>query len=156
MAHIEENHGGRTVNTEVNIIPFIDLMSVLVIFLLITAVWNQISMIQIGSSIYGKRTEGQDVPPPPRAEVAFRVDVKSYGYRVLVGRRLTEIPKAAGKYDFAALLENLETVKKLYPEKTDCVITVEDELPYETLVVGMDALIRSGFPEISIATGGAE
>ncbi|MCB0421860.1 MAG: biopolymer transporter ExbD [Bdellovibrionales bacterium] len=157
MAHIDDNSSnGRTVNMDVNIVPFIDLMSVLVIFLLITAVWSQVSMIQIGSSIYGKRTEAEDSPPPPRAEVAFRVDVKSFGYQVLIGRKLTPIPKLNGKYDEDSLLENLRTVKKLYPEKNDCVITVEDELPYESLVTGMDNLLKAGFPEISIATGGAE
>ena len=156
MAHIDDGNSDRPTNVEVNIVPFIDLMSVLVIFLLITAVWTQVSMIQIGSSIYGKKTEDEVTPPPPRAEVAFRVDVKSVGYRVLIGKKLTSIPKIAGQFDQAGLVSELKLIKEKYPEKNDSVLTVEDELSYETLVNGMDALLKAGFPEISIATGGAE
>ncbi len=57
MAHIESGGSrGRKTNIELNLVPFIDLMSVLITFLLITAVWTQVSMIQIGSSLYGKKT----------------------------------------------------------------------------------------------------
>lgn len=158
MAQVEESGGDkRRVSVDVNIVPFIDLMSVLIIFLLITAVWSQVSMIQIGSSVYGKRSEQEDVKPPPRAEIPFRLDVKPFGYRVLVGRQLIQVPKLSdGRYDEATLLAELKKVKELYPEKVDAVVTMSDELAYEYLIKGMDALLTAGFPEISIATGGVE
>jgi len=49
MAQIEEKGSGRSSNVDLNIVPFIDLMCVCIIFLLVTAVWTQVSMIQIGS-----------------------------------------------------------------------------------------------------------
>ncbi|MBK7890416.1 MAG: biopolymer transporter ExbD [Bdellovibrionales bacterium] len=55
MAQVEDSGSGRSTNVDVNLVPFIDLMSVLITFLLITAVWTQVSMIQLGSSIYGKK-----------------------------------------------------------------------------------------------------
>ena len=87
MAHIEETgKGGRETNVELNLVPFIDLMSVLIIFLLITAVWTHVSMIQIGSSVYGKKQEQQqEVVPPPLSEIVFRLDVRSDGFRVVFG-----------------------------------------------------------------------
>lgn len=156
MAQIEESGSGRQSTFEVNLVPFIDLMSVCIIFLLITAVWTQVSMIQLGSSIYGKKTALETAPPPPRAEIPFRVDVTETGHRVIVGRQSLTIPKANGQYDLESLRTELKKIKETYPEKTDAVITVLDELPYETLVDGMDALLSSGFPEISVATSGAE
>ena len=39
--------------------------------------------------------------------------------------------------------------------RCECAVTVLDELPYETLIFGMDALLVAGFPEISVATGGS-
>ena len=89
MAHVDDTGGGnkRSINVDVNIVPFIDLMSVLVIFLLITAVWTQVSMIQLGSSIYGQRAEDEEVKPPPRAEIPFRVDIMTTGYNVVIGRQ---------------------------------------------------------------------
>jgi biopolymer transport protein TolR len=157
MAQIEENNkGGRSSNVDVNIVPFIDLMSVLVIFLLITAVWTQVSMIQIGSSIYGKKTTDDKVEPPPRAEIPFRLDIKAMGYRVIVGRQEITVPKSNNEYDSAKLVIELKKIKEIYPEKVDCVVTMSDDLAYVFLVNGMDALLQAGFPQISIATGGAE
>lgn len=156
MAHIEESSDSRKATVDLNIVPFIDLMSVCIIFLLITAVWTQVSMIQIGSSIYGKKTAQEAVQPPPRAEIPFRLDVLKDGYRIIVGRSNTNVPKIDGAYNLAALKVELKKVKELYPEKVDAVITILDELPYESLIHGMDALLSSGFPEISVATSGVE
>lgn len=156
MAQIEEEGKGRKTNVDVNLVPFIDLMSVCIIFLLITAVWTQVSMIQIGSSIYGKKSSEETAKPPPRAEIPFRLDVLESGYRVVVGQQSQVIEKFNGTYNDEALLVELKKIKELYPEKIDAVVTVRDELPYETLIRGMDALLTAGFPEISVATGGAE
>lgn len=156
MAHIDDgNSGDRSVAIDVNLVPFIDLMSVCIIFLLITAVWTQVSMIQIGSSIYGKKTTDEQPKPPPRAEIPFRLDVKADGYAVTVGKQGFSLPKVGGQYDDARLLAELKKVKELYPEKMDGVITVQDALPYEELIRGMDAMLSAGFPEISVATAGA-
>ena len=152
MAQIEDSRkGGRATNVDVNIVPFIDLMSVLVIFLLITAVWSQVSMIQLGSSIYGKATNQKSIPPP-HAEVAFRLDILPTGQRVVIGKSQIMIPKIDGKYDMTRLLAELKKVKEIYPNKQDCVITMSDSLAYEYLVNGMDALLQAGFPQIAIST----
>ncbi|OFZ11621.1 MAG: tolR protein [Bdellovibrionales bacterium RBG_16_40_8] len=157
MAQIEESSkGGRGSNMDVNIIPFIDLMSVLVIFLLITAVWTQVSMIQIGSSIYGKRTSDEKIEPPPRAEIPFRLDIKANGYKIVVGRQEIVIAKVNDEYDGKKLESELNKIKEIYPDKMDCVVTMSDDLAYFNLIGGMDALLQSGFPQISIATAGVE
>lgn len=155
MAHIDDGgNNGRSVNADVNIIPFIDLMSVLVIFLLISAVWTQVSMIQIGSSIYGQKTSDEEVKPPPRAEIPFRLDITPFGHNITIGRNKINVPKLGDKYNLENLVDQLQSIKTTYPEKVDAVITINDELEYMHLISGMDALLTSGFPEISVATGG--
>lgn len=154
MAHVDDNRGGRQVAIEPNIVPFIDLMSVLIIFLLISAVWTQVSMIQIGSSVYGKKQNEESVPPPPQFEVAFRLDVQTNGYNVVIGTDRFFVKKENGEYNDDVLIEKLKNIKLKYPQKEDVVITVLDELPYSSLIKGMDALLVSGFPLISVATQG--
>ncbi|MCB0377562.1 MAG: biopolymer transporter ExbD [Bdellovibrionales bacterium] len=157
MAHVEDSSGNRRQsNVELNLVPFIDLMSVLITFLLITAVWTQVSMIKLGSSIYGKQTTDETPPPPPRADVPFRLDVKEAGFRIIIGTAQHVIPKVNNEYDKNALLEKLKQIKQAYPDKVDCVITVEEQLKYDYLIQGMDMLLQAGFPAVSVATGGAE
>ncbi len=159
MAQIEGgNSRGRKRNIELNLVPFIDLMSVLVTFLLITAVWTQVSMIQIGSSLYGKKSDTQPSPtPPPLADVVLKVDVKESGYILTVGRQVISLPLLAEKqFDEAGLIAQLQRVKQLYPEKADAVVTVADVIPYEQLIRAMDNILVSGFSAISVATGGPQ
>lgn len=140
---------------DLNVVPFIDLMSVLISFLLITAVWTQVSMIQIGSSLYGKKSDTQPNPePPPLASLVLKIDVKGTGYVLTVGKQAIALPLLNGEFDDDGLLAQLQRIKQLYPEKTDAVISVADDLAYERLIKAMDNLLVAGFPAISVATGG--
>ena len=156
MSHVEEGgrkRGGRARNVELNLVPFIDLMSVLITFLLITAVWNQVSMMQIGSSLYGKQLDDKKPTPPPKSDVVLKIDIKKTGYTLTVGKQVISLPVQNGQFDDTGLMAQLQRVKQLYPEKTDAVVTMVDDLPYEQLIRGMDASLQSGFPAISEATG---
>jgi biopolymer transport protein ExbD len=156
VAQVSGDSGGRNPVADVNLIPFIDLMSVCIIFLLLTAVWTQVSMIQIGSSVYGKKNDVTQAEPPPRPEVAFRMDVVDSGYILNVGKSRTDIPRKNGLFDRDGLYKALVTIKQQYPDKNDAIIAMADELTYEELIRGMDTLLLAGFPEISVATGGAK
>lgn len=156
MAQIGGGGGKRDVNFELNLVPFIDLMSVMITFLLITAVWSQVAMIKLGSSIYGKDNPDIEKEPPPKENVAFRLDVKEGGYRILIGLQKIQIPKVNNEYDRKALYARIKQIKSANPDKVDCVITVEESLKYEYLIQGMDLLLRGGFPAVSVATGGAK
>ncbi|MFM6927106.1 MAG: ExbD/TolR family protein [Bdellovibrio sp.] len=158
MAHIEEGKsGGRAKNIELNLVPVIDLMSVLITFLLISAVWTQVSMIQIGSSLYGKKSDTQPNPtPPPMADVVLKVDVKEVGYVLTVGKQVISLPLQSGQFDDAGLIAQLQRVKQLYPEKVDAIVTVADAMPYDQLIKAMDNCLTAGFSAISVATGGPQ
>lgn len=155
MAQIDGGSGGkRAVSVELNLVPVIDLMSVLITFLLITAVWTQVSMIQIGSSLYAKKDESQPPKITPNADVALKVDVKPDGYVLTVGTQIISLPKLEGVYDYQGLVAQLQRVKQLYPEKIDGILSMSDDVPYENLINAMDQFLVAGFPNISIATGG--
>lgn len=156
MAQVEDSGSGRSTNVDVNLVPFIDLMSVLITFLLITAVWTQVSMIQLGSSIYGKKTSDQITPPPPVADIPLRLDIKEFGFRLIVGQEKYTFEKKNGEWDITELTERLKVVRQMYPEKADATITVDNEVPYEKMILGMDVLLAGGFGSISVSTVEAE
>lgn len=156
MSEVQESGTGRKKSFEPNLVPFIDLMSVLITFLLLTAVWTQVSMIQIGTSIYGKKTENSPPPPIPEdASVPLRLDVKPTGYTLVVAKNTYNIPKLAdGNYDEASLLQQLQYAHEQYPNKKDAAVAMADELPYEFLIKAMDIMIKAQFPQLSVLTGG--
>lgn len=156
MAQIESgSSGGRRVNIELNLVPFIDLMSVLITFLLISAVWTQVQMIQMGSSFYGKKTEESPPVPTPHLDIPLRIDVKSTGFVVLLGKQVMPLPKiAGGAYDEVGLTAQLRRIKQLYPDKVDAALAVADDVAYEIVIKTMDQILMTGFSSITFATGG--
>ena len=155
MGQVSTGGGGKkNVAVELNLVPFIDLMSVLITFLLITAVWSQVSMIQVGNSIYGKKNNDEPVKLPPQADVPIRLDIISGGYRLLIGPKTITLPVVNGEFDEEGLLTQLQAAKQKYPEKVDAAIAMQDELPYERLIKGMDIMLKSDFTAISVLTGG--
>jgi biopolymer transport protein ExbD len=154
MAHIESGGSGRRTSLELNLVPFIDLMSVLITFLLITAVWTQVSMIQIGSSLYSKKSGDQTVPLTPDVDKVLRVDIRQDGYFVTVGKEQKLIARQGEVFDSAALLDLLQKAKLMFPDKVDAMVAMDDNLPFEKLITGMDIILKAGFPKISVASGG--
>ncbi|MCO5113179.1 MAG: biopolymer transporter ExbD [Bdellovibrionaceae bacterium] len=158
MAHIDDGKGSRSTNVEINIVPVIDLMSVLIVFLLITAVWNQISMIQLATSVYGKKSADQEITEQEikQDSIPLRLDILTNGYVLFIQDQRTPISMIGDEYDTKTLGEELRKVKQAFPDKKDIVIAVDDGIDYGSLVKGMDIAISERFPQVSIATGGVE
>lgn len=154
MAHIESGGRGRSTNFELNLVPVIDLMSVLITFLLISAVWTQVSMIQLGASFASPKDPNQEViTPPPLEDLVLRLDIKATGYVLYVGKDVRAIPMLNGEYDKEALEADLNKVKQMYPDKGGMKMAIENEIKYEHVVSAMDLGLRAGFaPEL--LTGG--
>ena len=146
----------REMVTELELVPLIDLMSVLIAFLLISAVWHQISMMQIESSIYGQR-QSQEVPNIPKdrdSQKVLSVSVESKGYVLTFERDRILLPLKEGEYDIESLLQKLTQFKKGSLGKNDALLSMEDHLPYGELIRAMDQVLLAGFSQVSVVTGG--
>ncbi len=154
MAHIDSGGRGRSTNFDLNLVPVIDLMSVLITFLLISAVWTQVSMIQLGASFASPKDPNTEViTPPPLEDLVLRLDIKATGYVLYVGKDVRAIPMLNGDYDKEALAADLDKVKQMYPDKGGIKMAIENEIKYEHVVSAMDLGLRAGFsPEL--LTGG--
>ena len=148
--------GRREINKELELIPFIDLMSVLIAFLLISAVWHQVSMMQIKSSVYGQRQSQElpDIPKDKDSQKVLSVFVSDKGYVLTVGKDRRLLPLREGEYDIESLLKSLSAFKKKNPGKEDALISMSDHLPYGELIRAMDKVLLSGFSQVSVVTGG--
>ncbi len=155
--------GGRSnVDTaELNITAFMNLMVILVPFLLITAVFSRLAVLEL--YLPGSATEPADLQ-----DRTFQLEVTVRKNRIVIGDRnlgaLGIYPNSEDGYDYAALSKKLAEIKERYPEKTDVAILFEAEIPYDTLVQVMDrvrinvtiddlrkTIVRTDlFPDISI------
>ncbi|MBC7742050.1 MAG: biopolymer transporter ExbD [Bdellovibrionaceae bacterium] len=154
MAHISTGGRGREPNVELNLVPVIDLMSVLITFLLISAVWTQVSMIQLGASFASPKDASQkDITPPPMEDLVLKLDIRANGYILYIGKEVRTLPMLNGVYDKESLLAELTKVKQMFPTKGGVKMAISDEIQYEHVVAAMDIGLKAGFsPEL--LTGG--
>ncbi|MCH8334894.1 MAG: biopolymer transporter ExbD [Proteobacteria bacterium] len=145
--------------TELNITAFMNLMVILVPFLLITAVFSRVAILEL--NLPGPSTE----PVDPQ-ELTFQLEVIVRVGQIEVGDRnigaLGIYPNTEQGYDYEALSKKLSEIKQSYPETTEAAILLESDIPYDTLVQVMDRvrveetikdrrILRSDlFPDISI------
>jgi biopolymer transport protein ExbD len=125
---------------ELLLVPMIDIFTVLVTFLLMTAVFSRIAIMQIDlpSSAAQKPTE-----PKFRLEVI----VRQGGFDLSDGKQaIGTIPKVSGAYDINALTARVLEVKREHPTSEDASVLSEPKVPYDELVQVMDAIRSTDVP----------
>jgi len=144
--------GKKPLNAELNLVPYIDLLTCMVAFLLITAVWTQLARLQAQQK--GQGQAGEETPP--ELQVKIVVLVNQEGFNLVVGQDQTPIPKkGSGDYDFEKLAAELKKAKEAHPDKNDAQVASEDTIKFETLVEAMDTALQQRFPDISLIDSGA-
>lgn len=123
---------------ELNITAFMNLMVVLVPFLLITAVFSHLTILELNLPPDSNQPANQE----QKQELNFEVIVRKDDITVAdtVGGILKVITKTNEKYDFSALSDLLTKIKAKYPEKQNITILLEPEIPYDVLVQAMDTV----------------
>jgi len=123
---------------ELLLVPMIDIFTVLVTFLLMTAVFSRTVILELKLP----SQSAEFVPPPPgiKLEVILRqdtVEVTDANSGRLAGfpRSSRELP-----YDLGGLAEYLQAVKVRNPDLTDATLLLEADIPYDSLVQVMDTM----------------
>lgn len=143
--------GKKPVNADLNLVPYIDLLTCMVAFLLITAVWTQLARLE--ASQKGQGQAGEETPPEEHVNIVVMVNAE--GYNLVVGQDQQVIPKRADKWDTDKLATELKKVKDALPDKNDVKVASEEQIQFETLVQTMDTVISSRFPDISLIDTGS-
>jgi biopolymer transport protein ExbD len=137
--------GKKSLNVSLNLVPFIDLMSVCVTFLLMTAVWTQTGRISVDQSVQ-KPQKQQQTEPPKRLTVLL----DKAGYTVKFSDGQPEpIPMVSGKYDTVALKKKLEDLK--LPKDQKVVVAPEDTVAYTDMITAMDSCMILGLVNVVVA-----
>ena len=146
----------KSVNVELNIIPFIDLMSCLTCFLLITAVWVNIAQLNIQPK--GKTRDQAQVQQDDE-HVTLSVLVQSDKIWVGLSRvnEFQEIPKKAEDQDWDKLESTLKDHKAsaFFTDRADIEIAAESTtaapVKYQDIIHAMDLAVKVGFIDVGLS-----
>jgi biopolymer transport protein ExbD len=137
---------GKSKGADLNLVPYIDLLTCLIAFLLITAVWTQVARLA---------AHGRDGGDTEERSVPVMVMVGEQGFNLMVADDRQVLPRTPAGYDFAALQRALQKVKAAMPDKDDLLVSSEDGITYDTLVGTMDTVLSAGFPQPSLVGSAA-
>ena len=131
---------------EIDVTTFLNLMVILVPFLLITAVFSRLTIVELNlpSSAGG----------PSAAEQGFRpeVIVREANIEITNGSvTIASIPKVDDEYDLATLQDMMVSLKKEYPNQDAASVLMERMIPYDYLFQVMD-VVRS----VEVAVEGSD
>ena len=146
-----------SVNVELNIIPFIDLMSCLTAFLLVTAVWVNIAQINIQPK--GKTRDTSNVQ---KDDETVTLSVLVQADRIWVGlsrvNEFQEIPKLAeGDQDWVKFETTLKEHKAsaFFADRADIEIaaesTTQQPVKYQDVIQAMDYAVKVGFIDVGLS-----
>ena len=133
----KRHHYKRRVSAtyEIDVTTFLNLMVVLVPFLLITAVFSRLTIVELNlpSAAGG----------PANNEDSFRVEVivREEGMEISNGSAtIASIPKKDDEYDLDSLSELIVELKRDYPDQDAASVLMEPLIPYDHLIQVMDVV----------------
>jgi biopolymer transport protein ExbD len=151
---------GKGQNFELNLVPFIDLLSVNITFLLVTAVWLQMSSLDTEQSI-----QDPNAPPPPPTEkpptppltihiTADYVEVfRAYENKTVVASTGPDM------YDWGQVVVAIEAIQKdvddTDPSKAQATIITDDGIAYKHMIKALDVSRDHGLTKTLLGGGPA-
>jgi biopolymer transport protein ExbD len=117
---------------------FINVIVVLVPFLLSTAVFTRLSVMELTLPAQSSGAVEQLKVDDLKLEIVMRPDALDVGDRI--GGLIQRIPATASGYDLAALSLLMQQIKLKYPATSTATVLAQPDTPYEQLVQVMDAV----------------
>lgn len=135
MTRRHHNKRRREETPGLDVTTFLNLMVVLIPFLLITAVFSRVTIMELSVPT---NAGGSALNTP---NFAIEVIVRKTGLEIANGSSVeAAIPKKNDQYDMQMLYAMLMRLKARYPEKEDATVLMEPEIEYDYLIQIMDAV----------------
>ncbi len=144
--------GKKSVDSEIPLIPFIDLLLCCIMFLLVTAVWNKLARLEINQQQPSSQAPLDS--PPPEERIRLFLQIKNTGF-VLASTDGANIPidKNGDQFDLEALREKLRERRQQEPNRRDLIVAPEDGVLYTDVVAAMDIVVGEGYEDMSLSDG---
>lgn len=171
---------GIEVDDELNLVPIMNLVTILIPFLLMSAQFISFAVIDSSLPAIGAPTEVDEKDEDEEDKLMLSVLISSNGFNITGADKVLpeddEVngPKVACKdpecgdpdsYDYEALTKRLTVVKERWPDELNVILVPDAQVQYEVIVRTMDATRddqddrdgdqrpRELFPNVVIAAG---
>lgn len=151
---------------ELNIIPYLDILMNLILFMLLSI--NGLAafgIVNVSAPSYGgpsTTVAPETNPEQPRLVLSVLISKKGHfinSENAILGQDgAPTVPLGAdGAYDYASLNAQMMKIKSAFPSETKVIVAADPEIPYDTLIQTMDALRetrekphRELFPDVTL------
>lgn len=166
----EEHEDAEMENGELNLVPYLDIVTNVIMFLMMTTSFSA-ALADINVSVPTVSNVGGGGAPSTNRDLNLTVSISDKGFTIAaaggvlfendVAGRLPTLPKVDGKYDYAALTRKMKAIKEA-PEnqaegETKAILNANSDITYEVVVATMDAIRNDGtkilFPDVLLSAG---
>jgi len=157
MGGVDVGEGGkkRSINADINLVPFIDLLFVTLAFLLITAVWVTNSRINADAQVPGPPSDEPVTPQTPEKVLNVQIGVDEFELVWKQGATViseVKVPKPdQSKADFPRYVELAKKFEEEWKQQgqhkdpadlklDQAILHTDNRLPFKEIVAVLDAL----------------
>jgi biopolymer transport protein ExbD len=145
--------GKKALDANINLVPYIDMLMTIMTFLMMTAVWTQIAMLEVQNASGGAEQEQTDPDPDAPKPVLVLVGKE----QVVVqeeGAEPRPFPATADGYDFTGINIELKRLKDARQDREVVKIQSEDGVEYQNLTKLIDLSTGNGLKAITLTPTG--
>jgi biopolymer transport protein ExbD len=136
VRRVRRHHARLRGRHDLNMVPMIDMMVILVFFLIFTAVFSRTSILEL--NLPAADASVPDLPKGLNLEVIVRpqgIEVADRGTGLL-----QSVPNSTTGYDYSSLSVYLQRVKAKFPDQDVATILLAPDISYDVLVQVMDTV----------------
>lgn len=148
----------KSLDFELNLIPFIDLLSTCICFLLLTAVWIQIGSLNVKQAVGGQSAAETKKVPALWAQMQKNgsVVLKLHDFpgnisRKIGGNQLVINATNEGKINFEELEVKVSAIRELLPELSTGLVMPKPENDYESVILLMERMKKAGLASLGVS-----
>ncbi|WP_413289892.1 ExbD/TolR family protein [Bdellovibrio sp. HCB337] len=142
----------KELNFELNILPVLDILSVLICFLLLTAVWMQLGTIDTKQAIGDNSTAGAKNPPSLWVVLQKDGTVQLSLRDVPQAKNLEDsVAKTAQGVNWNTLESKIQALRNKWPDLKTSIVRPEARASYGDVIRIMDQLKKNQFDGVGLS-----
>ncbi len=145
--------GKKSLDANINLVPYIDMLMTIMTFLMMTAVWTQIAMLEVQNASGGAETE--PAPDDPLAPKPIMILAGKEQVTVTEeGQEPRPFPATQDGYDFTGVNIELKRLKDARKDRDVVKIQSEDGVQYQHLTKLIDLATGNDLKQITLTPTG--